>query len=198
MTSVLHSRLRAATATRHLKLEHHLNVLASALSLARYTRIVAVFYGFYEPLERALKRLEPLVPALGFPLRARTELLNSDLLALGIGLQAIAELPRCTHLPHLGEAEHFVGCLYVLEGAGLGGQVIVRSLHRELMLNGRDGTAYFSGEGGSTAARWKTVLEWLDRVGRSELRLDMVVESACETFSSLADWARLQGIAHES
>jgi heme oxygenase len=196
MTSVLHSRLRSATATHHLELEHHLNLLASVLSLVRYTRIVAVFYGFYEPLETALKRLEPLVPALGFPMRARTELLNCDLLALGIGPQAISEYPKCTNLPCLGEAEHFVGCLYVLEGAGLGGQVIVRALHRELKLNGRDCTAYFAGEGGSTAARWKAVLEWLDRVGRSELRLDMIVESACETFSSLADWARLQGIEH--
>jgi heme oxygenase len=196
MTSVLHSRLRSATATHHLELERHLNLLGSVLSLARYTRIVTVFYGFYEPLERALKRLEPLVPALGFPMRARTELLNCDLLALGIGPQAIAEFPRCAHLPCLGEAEHFVGCLYVLEGAGLGGQVIVRALHREVKLNGRDGTAYFAGEGASTAARWKAVLEWLDRVGRSELRLDMIVESACETFISLANWARLQGIEH--
>ena len=198
MTSVLHSRLRSATATHHLELERRLNLLGSVLSLARYTRIVAVFYGFYEPLERALKRLEPLVPAPGFPMRARTELLNCDLLALGVGAQAISEFPRCAHLPCLAEAEHFVGCLYVLEGAGLGGQVIVRALHREGKLNGRNGTAYFAGEGASTAARWKAVLEWLDRVGRSELRLDMIVESACETFISLANWARLQGIEHAS
>jgi heme oxygenase (biliverdin-IX-beta and delta-forming) len=197
MTSVLHSRLRSATATHHLQLEHHLNLLGSALSLARYIQIVALFYGFYEPLERGLEQLEPMAPALGFQLRARAQLLNCDLLALGIGPHAIAELPKCANLPCLRQAEHFVGCLYVLEGAGLGGQVIVRVLHRESTLGGRDGTAYFAGEGDSTAARWKTVLGWLERVDRSELRADTIVESACETFSSLANWARLQGIDHE-
>ena len=198
MTSALHSRLRSATATHHLQLEHHLNLAASTLSLARYTRIIALFYGFYEPLELGLKRLGSVAPALGFPLRARTELLNCDLLALGMGPQAISELPKCTDLPYLRDAEHFVGCLYVLEGAGLGGQVILRALARELKLKERDGTAYFAGERGATAARWKQVLDWLDRVGRSELRAQTIVESACETFSSLANWARLQGIERES
>jgi heme oxygenase len=147
----------------HLQLEHHLNLPASVLSLSRYTQIVALFYEFYEPLERGLKQLEPMAPAPGFPFRARTQLLNCELLSLGIGLHAIAELPKCTNLPCLRQAEHFVGCLYVLEGAGLGGQVIVRALHRESTLGGRrDGTAYFAGEGDSTAARWKTVLEWLE------------------------------------
>jgi heme oxygenase (biliverdin-IX-beta and delta-forming) len=198
MPSALHSRLRSATATHHLQLEQHLDLLASSLSLGRYTRIVALFYGFYEPLERALEPLEPAAPALGFPMRARALLLNSDLLALGMGPDAISELPKCAALPPLSQAEHFVGCLYVLEGAGLGGQVITRILHRELNLSGHDGAAYFTGEGAATVERWERVLEWLGRVGRSELRLDMIADSARDTFTSLGNWARLQGITHDS
>ena len=61
---------------------------------------------------------------LGFPLRARSELIESDLLALGLSRREIAELPRCTDLPRLSCPEDLAGCLYVLEGACLGGQVI--------------------------------------------------------------------------
>jgi signal transduction histidine kinase len=76
-----------------------------------------LFHRFYRPLEAGLERLNTLAPSRSFPLRARTELLKRDLLALGWEVQAISELPTCTDLPSLREPEHFAGCLYVLEGA---------------------------------------------------------------------------------
>lgn len=165
--------------------------------MIRYTQTIALLYGFYRPLEAGLERLDTLAPSRDFPLRARTELLERDLLALGLGAQAISELPTCTDLPGLHEAEHFAGCLYVVEGASLGGQVITRSLRERFELTERNGAAFFAGDGASTAARWKCVLHWLEHVGHSGLRVEQIVTAACETFSSLINWTRARGLNHE-
>src|SRR5580698_2565035 len=107
MISTLHARLRSATMAGHLELERHLAMLSPDISLARYTRIIALFYGFYQPMEAGLNRLDARAPSRTFPLRARTELLKCDLLALGLEVQAISELPICSDLPSLREPEHF-------------------------------------------------------------------------------------------
>src|SRR5690349_18827043 len=94
------------------------------LSIDRYQQVLRIFYGFYAPLEASLLRVTAAGPPLGFPLRARCELIESDLYALGVDRRELAELPRCIDLPRLSSREDLAGCLYVLEGACLGGQVI--------------------------------------------------------------------------
>jgi heme oxygenase len=197
MVATIHARLRSSTKEVHLELERHLALLGGDLSMIRYTRIIALFYGFYRPMEAGLQRLKILAPHRDFPLRARTELLKCDLLALGWEEHAIAEIPTCADLPDLRTSEHFAGCLYVLEGASLGGQVIVRHVRERLGLTDHGGTAFFAGDGASTAARWKCVLQWLEHVSHSGLRAEQIVTSACQTFRALANWARAQGIHHE-
>jgi hypothetical protein len=103
MVSTIHARLRSDTGAVHLELERHLALLGPNVSMVRYTRIIALFYGFYRPLEAGLDRLNAGAPARGFPLRARTELLERDLLALGLEMQAITELPTCRDLPSNGQ-----------------------------------------------------------------------------------------------
>lgn len=197
MVATLHAQLRSATSELHLELERQLALLSGDLSIGRYSRIIALFYGFYCPMEARLQRLKTLVPCLRFRLRERTGLLKRDLLALGWGVQAIGELPSCADLPDLSAPEHFAGCLYVLEGASLGGQVITRHLRERFELTDHGGTAFFAGDGAATAARWKCVLEWLEHVSHSGLRAEQIVTSACETFRALANWARVRGIHHE-
>jgi heme oxygenase (biliverdin-IX-beta and delta-forming) len=198
MVSTLHARLRTATAAVHLELERHLALLGPETSILRYTRIITLFYGFYRPVEAGLERLDARAPARDFPLRARTRLLERDLLALGLGVQTISELPTCHELPILAEPEHFVGCLYVLEGASLGGQVITRTLRERLDLADRSGLAFFAGDGAAaTVARWRSVLHWLDHINPSALRMEQIVASAHATFSSLLNWTRIQGLTHE-
>jgi heme oxygenase len=197
MVSTIHERLRSATRAVHLELERDLALTSPDASMVRYTRIIALFYGFYRPLEAALERLNTLAPSRRFPLRARSELLKRDLLALGLEVQAISELPTCRDLPSLREPEHFAGCLYVLEGASLGGQVIIHTLRERLELTDHGGMEFFSGDGAATAARWKCVLEWLEQISHSGLRVEQIVTAACETFNSLINWTRAQGLNHE-
>lgn len=197
MVPTLHAQLRSATHAVHLELEHHLDLMSPSVSLARYRRIIALLYGFYRPMEAGLERLSDLAPSREFSLRTRTELLRRDLLALGSDTQTISELPTCADLPGLRAPEHFAGCLYVLEGASLGGQLVTRHLRKTLELSDGRGIAFFSGDGASTPVRWKSVLQWLEHVSHCGLSLEQIVTSACDTFSSLLNWTRAQRLPHE-
>src|SRR4029079_5048564 len=131
--SLLQRQLRHETAGLHRHLDHQLALLDPGLSIARYREVLQVFLGFYAPIEAGLAPLASSRGAsLGFPLRARTELIERDLLALGASRRQVAELPRCSDLPRLLCLEDLAGCLYVLEGASLGGQVIAPVLERRL------------------------------------------------------------------
>jgi heme oxygenase (biliverdin-IX-beta and delta-forming) len=199
----IHAQLRAETAELHTQLENQLKLLGSGLSLSRYRRVLEVFLGFYAPVETRLRLLASAAPPLGVPLQARALLLQRDLLALGMAPGEIADVPQCAELPRLYEPEHLAGCLYVLEGASLGGRVIARALARELILRSDNGAAFFAGDPGGAGMRWKRVLQWLEEVVRAdgrggacnEARSREIVASACETFAALARWAQLQGLS---
>jgi heme oxygenase len=137
-----------------------------------------------------------VAPPLGFPLRARSELIESDLLALGLSRRELAELPRCTNLPRLSCPEDLAGCLYVLEGACLGGQVIAPTLRQRLGVDKDSGASFFVGDAEATSARWILVLTWLDALVCAGARSEEVAASACATFLTLARWVEQQGASH--
>src|SRR5580765_1338470 len=79
----LRKRLKRDTAAVHQHLEDQLGLLEPGLDVHRYRRVLERFYGFYVPVEMDVARLAAVEP-LGFPLRARAELIARDLLALGL------------------------------------------------------------------------------------------------------------------
>jgi heme oxygenase len=188
-----HLRLRRETALHHETLERQLDLLDPELSPHRYRLVLESFYGFYAAVEGELPRLVAAAPSLGFPFRARAELLERDLLALGLSRSDIAELPRCADLPRLCRTEHLAGCLYVLEGACLGGQIIAKALRGRLSLANDHGLSFFVGDGSRTGARWRLVLGWLEDLVRRGALADEIVASARETFCSLGRWVELMG-----
>ena len=177
----------------HHRLEAQLALLDPQLSIHRYQQVLQAFYGFYAPVEAGLARLAAAGPPLGFPLRARAALLESDLLALGASRPELAELPRCADLPRLSCREDLAGCLYVLEGASLGGQVIAPVLQRRLGLAKGSGASFFAGDAEATAARWTGVLGWLEGLSGTGARSDEIVAAACATFQALGRWVERQG-----
>jgi heme oxygenase len=191
--SPLRLRLRGETARDHQTLERQLDLLDQELSLHRYRLVLESFHGFYSAVESELPRLVATMPSLGFPLRSRTELLARDLLALGLSRSDIAGLPRCTDLPRLCRTEHLAGCLYVLEGACLGGQIIAKALRGRLPLTTDHGLSFFVGDGNKTAMRWQLVLDWLEGLVRGGALADEIIASARETFCSLGRWVELTG-----
>jgi heme oxygenase len=190
--SLLHQQLKRETAGLHKRLEAQLGLLGLEFSIHRYVQVLQIFYGFYAPVEASLVRLTTARPGLGFPLRARSELIESDLLALGLSRRELAELPRCTNLPRLSCLEDLAGCLYVLEGACLGGQVIAPTLDQRLGVAKGSGASFFVGDGEATSARWIFVLDWLEELVRAGARSEEITAAACATFLTLARWVEQQ------
>ena len=185
----LRQRLKRETAAVHQHLEAQLGLLDPGLDVHRYLRVLETFYGFYVPVEIDVTRLAAANPPRGFSLRARAELIERDLLALGRSPAALAALPQCSDRPELSCLEDLAGCLYVLEGACLGGQVLVPLLHRRLGLAKGSGAAFFTGDEEWTLPRWTVIVAWLDGLPRTGVSTAKIISAATATFDAFARWA---------
>jgi heme oxygenase (biliverdin-IX-beta and delta-forming) len=191
--SPVRERLKRETADVHRRLETELGLLDPALSLTRYRQILELFFGFYAPLERGMVCLASAGIAPGFPLRDRTQLIESDLRSIGLSPQEVARLPRCTELPRLSSWEELAGGLYVIEGASLGGQFIAPKLRKQLGVAKSSGTSFLTGDGDGTRARWSLFLAWLEGLVRGGAVTDEIVTSARATFLAFAHWVERNG-----
>ena len=125
-------RLKEETREHHTRAERVVRLLEPGLSPALYRRHLEALYGLYAPLEAQLAAQlshDPAAHALELPRRWKRSFLERDLLALGHDAASLARLPRAPPLPLPGLPEA-LGAMYVLEGATLGGQVLLRHLTR--------------------------------------------------------------------
>jgi heme oxygenase len=182
--------LKAATSTRHAALERQVPLLDANLSHATYRHFVQRSFGFYEPLETQLLAL-PWWDEVGvdYALRHKTPRLRHDLQVLGDNEASIAALPRCERLPALTNQAQLWGCLYVIEGATLGGQIIIKHLNARLGLTADSGASFFDGYGAHTGSRWKAFCAAVPDVGDDALggRKHML-DSANLTFDLFTEW----------
>jgi heme oxygenase len=186
--SPVRAQLKRATADIHRRLESGLDLLDPDLSPDRYRRILERFFGFYAPIEAGLMRVASAGQALGLPLRARTELIERDLFALGLSRREVGDLPRCADLPRLSCPEEVAGCLYVLEGACLGARVIAPALRERLGVAQGSGASFFTGDAEGTQARWSVFLEWIEGIVRAGAPTGEIVAAARATFLAFALW----------
>lgn len=80
-----------------------------------------------------------------------------------------------------------LGCLYVIEGATLGGQVITRHLLATHGITPETGGAFFAGYGAETGPHWQAfgaMITAAERFGAA----DEIVASANRTFETLDRW----------
>jgi heme oxygenase len=197
-------RLKMATSASHTALEDQLPLMNADLSRNDYCQFVSRFFGFYAPLETQLLA-SPHWHQLAFDYtpRQKTPRLARDLLALGLSDAELAAIPRCTDLPACTTPEQLLGCLYVIEGATLGGRSITRHLQTRLGLTPESGGAFFDGYGAQTGSHWKAFCTMLSenadrQMGHSaddaadhlcvESRHAAIVASANQTFETLTHW----------
>ena len=185
----LRRQLKRETDAEHRCLEAQLGLLDPGLEVHRYRRVLETFYGFYVPVEVDVTRLAAAGRPPGFPLRARAGLIERDLLALGLSPTTLAALPLCSDRPELTSVEDLAGCLYVLEGACLGGQIITPLLHRRLGVAKDSGAAFFAGDEEWTRARWTIVVAWLEGLPRTGASTTKIIDAAKATFGAFARWA---------
>lgn len=181
-------RLKHATRVRHAALEARLPLLDPRLSCTAYRDCVGGFFGYYAPLEARLRSL-PWWETLGFDYqpRRKTPRLLHDLHALGHDSTAVATLPLCQALPALATPGQLLGCLYVIEGATLGGRIIGRHLEASLGLTAERGAAFFSGYGAATGPLWQAFGEFL-RLRAADNDEAEIISGAAQTFDTLALW----------
>jgi heme oxygenase (biliverdin-IX-beta and delta-forming) len=149
--------LREATYAVHQRLESSLRLTAPDLTRNEYLQTLGCFFSTYLALESELEKHAPLLHEVGIDWQERRKvpLLQRDLEALGqadahgVRLTSRAEVPPLETLPQA------MGCLYVLEGATLGGTLISANLRRVLGIGPESGGAFFASYGGAVQIQWQ-------------------------------------------
>jgi heme oxygenase len=191
----LRAHLKAETAHLHEQIEGVVPLLRPSLDRNGYRAYLARLLGYQRPVE---ERLAAFAHAwhehgLDFEERRKAGLLASDLGALGLTAVELGVQPECTALPLLSSFDEAWGCLYVLEGATLGGQIILRTLGPKLQLSPGDGLAFLVGYGEKTGARWSEFTTALGHYDTSGCDRAAVVRGACDAFATQMAW--LSGVA---
>jgi heme oxygenase len=121
---------------------------------------------------------------LGFQFDPRRKLsyLERDLALLKIAPQ---QLPICTALPPLPAIPQALGCLYVMEGSTLGGQIITRHLKKHLNLGQFH---YYASYGEQVGPLWKSFGEMVNSSTSDPATESLVIEGAIHTFKALQVW----------
>jgi heme oxygenase len=185
--------LKDQTQHLHDRIERTVDLPSRLGSMDAYAELLARFYGFYAPLEARLAAVATAdeFEAVGLDLaeRQKAPLLRADLAALGWSPDGVDALPRCASLPTVGGIPEALGCLYVLEGATLGGQIIRRQAESRLGLGPSSGCSFFCAYGEQVGPKWRefrtALADYAQDAPESEGR---VLEAAAETFARLDSW----------
>lgn len=183
--------LRAATAVQHKALEARLPLTHPDLDRDAYQRIIQAYYGFHAPLQRQIERFH--ASQFAQPERQKVPALVKDLRALGLSDSQIGALPLCADLPPLTCEADLLGIMYVMEGATLGGQVLRRIIAERLAIDADNGAEFLDVYGRDTGRLWKAFLRQLADFDHPDYN-QQVVDSACTTFTSFADWLECRGV----
>ena len=197
-TSSILSRLRLETRAEHEAVEQVLDLMSVTLTHQSYRQQLEQFYGFYTPLEKALHSHSdqwlnsvdetPLSDLIRSALAARlhkTAHLQQDLHHLGV---MTGVLPLCSDLPPLNTQTEVLGCLYVIEGATLGGRMITRHLSAALVVTPMTGGRFFEGYGDDTAKMWQGLRQLLVNASPDTEMENSIVTNAIATFACLRGW----------
>jgi heme oxygenase len=173
----LRAALKARTSAAHAALEATplMRAMAGgAPTRAEYGDYLSRQHRLHAPLEAAL---EPWLPHDWRALRlVKARWLADDLAALGL-----APARSLGSVPDVGDEGAAFGCLYVLEGATLGLQVL-----RKAMLPGhpaRQGADRFmQGHGADSSALWRAFVDRLELLAPSHW--PRATQAACATFDA--------------
>jgi heme oxygenase len=180
--------LRERTRDAHEAVEAAFALDARLADRASYARLLLILRGVHLPAERMLARTEgwaDLRPRIDPASRARAAALDDDLRLLGVAAGDVPADPAGVSLAH------GLGCLYVLEGSALGGQIIARVARRRL---GDDVPLSFLASTarpdlGRDFGRLRAALDHFGR-DRPRCARDEVVAGAREAFGRLTEALR--------
>jgi heme oxygenase (biliverdin-IX-beta and delta-forming) len=184
------SRLKLETRSEHDAVERVLDLMDSSLTREGYRQRLEQFYGFYAPLEEALQAHVEAILSLDARLALSTRLgkarhLRQDLRYLGVMTE---DMPLCRDLPPLDTQAGLLGCLYVLEGATLGGRIITQHVRATLGVTAATGGLFFEGYGDATGKMWQSMRQLLVSGAPDARTENAMVTNATTTFACLRRW----------
>src|SRR5215470_11320679 len=180
-------RLRQKTLRLHLGLKRRLDLFNYLTTHEDYRQLLERFLGFYGPVEAALERhFNRRAGGFDFERRRKVPMLVSDLRALGV--KQLAALPRCGALPAVHSLPQAFGCLYALEIATLGGQIIARHLSRALGVGPGSGCSFFNSYGDQSVRMWHDFGQQIKKSAVTNEIEEAMTRAAIETFVRLEQW----------
>ena len=150
--SSLFACLKSGTELQHREIESIIDPMKNFSSLEAYKAHLLKTWTFYRPLEASLGALDWTAVGIDFDSHRKAPLLEEDIRFLRIPHSPAEENKQPLDRTNLDFA---LGCLYVLEGATLGGQIISRHLAK-LDIGPDNGGRFFNGYGAKTGEMWKS------------------------------------------
>ena len=173
--------LKEATWPVHLRLEKRLAVKDRFSELGRYREHLALLAAFYTVAEAEWDAW--LAPVLAdWPARRKAPLLARDLADVGGTPLARPIVPIAT------DAAFALGCMYVLEGATLGGQHLLPLVQRQLGLSAEHGASFLASYGTDVREMWRRFGAAVESHCQDAGAGARAVAGAQATFLAMEDW----------
>jgi heme oxygenase len=145
-------------------------------------------WGFCAALESRLGHEAFRGALVDYESRRKLPALTRDLLALGASHASVSMLPRCSLVPECRDPAAAFGCVYVLEGATLGGRVLLPLVRSRLGLTEQSGASFLASYGEDIGPKWRTFGAALDAWCSGPRRRACAEQSAVATFQALEAW----------
>ena len=180
--------LRESTAKQQQELERVLIPMIKEVDTPeKYVRLLALFYGYYYPLEQHIAGHTDISFPGGFDRRRKAALLLDDIVA--ISGEPAAEPPLTTDLPEIVDNTQAMGAMYVLESLTLNGQLFNHILMRNLQEPELPkAMTFFQGYGNDTQSYWDTFVHYVQGYNGTEEQQQRVLDAAVATFLKFKTW----------
>lgn len=173
--------LETQTRPAHERVEALL-ALDEAATLARYLAYLQAMHAVIASVEDILAR-DVRLREFDLEPRRKCQRLERDLAFFGMP-------PAPGHVPLPEDRAARVGWLYVIEGATLGGRVLLRRLVPRWSLAPERGAAFLAGYGERTAQMWRTFVDALNSTAFTAEEKQACVAGAMQAFSVIEQQLR--------
>ena len=179
-------KLRSATKQEHQQLDHLLFPYIQEIKThEQYIQLLTLFYGYLKPLYNIIDEYQNDELVLDYSGREETGTIFDDVNALpGFSFNIL----YCKNFPEIRNSAAAFGAYYVMEGSTLGGTIISKKISENLHLENGKALSFFAGYGKENYCMWNSFLSSLEQNLSNHSHLDLLIESARETFTSFKNW----------
>ncbi len=150
-----------------------------------YRAFLSRIYSFLVPLEASLASAPGLEEIIDVRARAKSALVVHDLIALGMTMAEVNELPQCLSIPAFRGPAAALGWMYIVERPLLASAVVRGHLATFIGAELAVASSYLSCYAGQVGAMWRELGLAMERVADGPAIADRIVMSAHEGFRTL-------------